>query len=457
VSGGAVELLNNKRFLVMGMGKSGKAVARLLALKGFAVVVTDDDPAVVSSALTGPELAGLANRVDAVPVDTAVRTLAGCGAVIASPGVPMDHPLIRASRENRVTVTGEVEVAFGYCSSPIIGVTGTNGKSTVVNVLGRIFEAAGKKTVVAGNIGTPFSSVVESGESYDMVVLEISSFQLDTIIDFRTDVAVLLNVTADHLDRYDDSFELYAKSKARILNRARSNTLFVYNADDPVCVRIAEGFSGDKLPFSSSRALDEGVSYEHGEIILRRHGIVEPVIKRDGFPPIGVHNLENAMASVAAVTPFDIDLGHIRRALRDYTALPHRMEIVRKVGGITYINDSKATNVDATIKSLRSIEEKVVLILGGSDKNLDFHPLLDHLHRVKEVILIGQTREKIRSVLVGCCEISDAGTLEEAVRRAAAVASPGDTVLLAPACASFDMFSNYAHRGEVFRRAVQAL
>jgi UDP-N-acetylmuramoylalanine--D-glutamate ligase len=222
-------------------------------------------------------------------------------------------------------------------------------------------------------------------------------------------------------------------------------------------VRIAERFPGDKIPFSSTGALDDGVFYERGEIILRRDGARVPVIKRDGFPPIGVHNLENAMAAVAAVTPFHVGLEDIRRALRDYTALPHRMEVVRKVGGVTYINDSKATNVDATIKSLRSIDEKVVLILGGSDKNLDFHPLLDHLGRVKEVILIGQTREKIRSVLAGHCEISDACTLEEAVSRASAVASPGETVLLAPACASFDMFNNYAHRGEVFRRAVQAL
>jgi len=445
------------RFLVMGLGKSGKAVARLLAVKGFAVVVTDDDPAAVSSAIAAPELAGLANRVAAATVETAIRTLDGFSAVIVSPGVPMDHRLIRSSGERGITVTGEIEVAFGYCSSPIVGVTGTNGKSTVVNVLGRIFEAAGRKTVVAGNIGTPFSSVVEAGESYDVIVLEISSFQLDTIIDFRSDVAVLLNVTADHLDRYGDSFERYTESKARILNRARPDCGFVYNADDPACVRIAEGFPGNKIPFSSSRVLDEGVSYERGEIILRHGGARVPVIKRDGFPPIGVHNLENAMAAVGAVTPFHVGLEDIRRALRDYTALPHRMEIVRKVDGVTYINDSKATNVDATIKSLRSIDEKVVLILGGSDKNLDFHPLLDHLGRVKEVILIGQTRDKIRSVLAGHCGISDAGTLEEAVSRASAVASPGETVLLAPACASFDMFNNYAHRGEVFRRAVQAL
>jgi UDP-N-acetylmuramoylalanine--D-glutamate ligase len=452
-----VRPIDGKRVLVVGLGRSGRAVSRLLALDGYEVVVTDDDPSIVSTAVAAPKLAGLGGRVEPVDARAAARAIAGCDALVVSPGVPLDHPLVDAARRGGVVVMGEIEVAYRRCASPIVAVTGTNGKSTVVNVVGGILEAAGKKTVVAGNIGTPFAAVVENQERYDAIVLEISSFQLDTIIDFKADIAALLNVTADHLDRYNDSFELYAASKARILNRAGPETVFVYNADDPECVRIAAAHPGRKIPFSSSGPLDEGVFCRQGEIVRRVGRVAEPVAPRASFSPIGVHNLENALAAVSIVTPLGVAPDRIRSALENYRPLPHRMEIVRTVGDVVYINDSKATNVDATIKSLRSIEGNVVLILGGSDKNLDFRPLVDHVQGVRAIVLIGQTREKIRAVLAGRCDVSDAETMEEAVEKAAAAASPGDTVLLAPACASFDMFTNYAHRGEVFRNAVRAL
>jgi UDP-N-acetylmuramoylalanine--D-glutamate ligase len=457
VTGGIVELLDHKSFLIVGAGKSGRAVARLLASKGREVALTDDDASVLREHPSSPEVAGTDAGIEVLTSEDALRSIERFGAVIASPGVPLDHRLLLDARRFGLTVTGEIEVAYRYCSSPIVAVTGTNGKSTVVNVLGKIFETAGKSSVVAGNIGTPFASVVEDGRAYDVVVLELSSFQLDTIIDFRADVPVLTNVTPDHLDRYQDSFDLYAHSKAKILNRAGRDAAFVYNADDPVCVRIANGFEGEKLPFSSSAPLDQGIYFDGGAIVRRRHGVTENVVRREGFPPIGVHNLENAMAAVAAATPFEIGLGAIREALASYRPLAHRMEVVRVARGVTYINDSKATNVDATIKSLRSVEGGVVVILGGSDKNLDFRPLADHLGRVKRAILIGETREKIRAAIAGRCAVADAESLEEAVRAAASAAAPGDTVLLAPACASFDMFKNYVHRGEVFRRSVQAL
>jgi UDP-N-acetylmuramoylalanine--D-glutamate ligase len=449
--------MDAKRFLVLGLGGSGRAVARLLALEGLEVSVTDDDESVASSALGSAELAPLAGRVEAVAGESARRKLESAEALIVSPGVPLGHPLVRTARAMGIIVTGEIEVAYRRFSSPIIAVTGTNGKSTVVNLTGKILETAGKKTVVAGNIGTPFAAVVEKKDPLDVVVLEISSFQLDTIIDFHADVAVLTNVTVDHLDRYEDSFDLYAESKARILNRAGSKSVFVYNADDAVCVRIADGFDGFKIPFSSSRSLSEGVFFENGLIVRRLSGSSERIAERGDFPPIGVHNLENAMAAVAAVTPFGVPTSHILKAFRAYRPLSHRMEPVRTLRGVVYIDDSKATNVDATVKSLRSVEGKIVVILGGSDKNLDFRPLADHAGRLRRAILIGQARGRIRAVLEGRCELSEASSLEEAVREASQAARPGDTVLLAPACASFDMFRNYAHRGEVFRRAVEAL
>ncbi len=449
-------MLDRKRVLVVGLGKSGVSVARLLAKKGYQVAITDDSASALRTAVDNG-LAGLEDRIEPVPVEKAASALDGCGCLIASPGVPLDHDLIVRARAAGVAVTGELEIASRFCKSPLVGVSGTNGKSTVVSLIGDIFETAGLRSVVAGNIGTPFSTVVDTEEPWDVVVLEISSFQLDTISEFKPRVAALLNITPDHLDRYNDSFEEYVESKARILLNADNDTVFVYNADDSACTRIAGKFKGTKIPFSSSGPLNEGVYAAEGAVVRSLGGRTERMIAIADFPPVGIHNLENAMASVAAVTPFDIEPAHVERALASYRPLPHRMEPVRTVRGIAYINDSKATNVDATVKSLRSIDGNVILILGGLDKNGDFGMLAGHLGRVKLVILIGSAKEKIKKALAGKCRLSEATTMEEAVAGAAAAGTAGDTVLLAPACASFDMFANYAQRGEVFRAAVTAL
>ena len=450
-------LLDNESFLVFGLGKSGRAVSLLLARGGKRVAVCDDADAAVTSLIESRELGEFSDRIAACRGTDAIDALSRTDVLVVSPGVPLEHELLQSAAGAGVVTVGEIEIAFGFRSCPIIGVTGTNGKSTVVKIIGAILDAAAKKNVVAGNIGTPFSAVVDNGEAYDIITLEISSFQLDTIHEFKSDVAVLLNVTADHLDRYGDSFEEYSRSKARILNRAGADTVFVYNAEDPVCVAIAGKHPGVRIPFSSERALADGVFEKDGFIVRSLGGVEESVMATADFPPVGVHNLENALAAVAAVTPFEIDMASVRHGLANYTPLSHRMETVRTVDGVTYINDSKATNVDATIKSLRSIDGKIVLILGGLDKNSDFSPLLDYLDRLRRVILIGSAREKIRPVLEGKCELTESETLEGAVREAAGVAVRGDTVLLAPACASFDMFKSYAERGEIFRSAVRAL
>jgi UDP-N-acetylmuramoylalanine--D-glutamate ligase len=452
-----VSLLDNNRLLVLGLGKSGISVARLLAKRGYEVVLADDDAAAVRAAQESAELAGLEGGIDSVAVNEAMPTAAESACVIASPGVPLAHPVVAEARRTGIPVVGELEIASRFCSSPIIGVTGTNGKSTVVSIIGDILKAAGLKSVVAGNIGTPFCDVVDAEEAWDVVVLEISSFQLDTILDFKTRVAAILNITPDHLDRYNDSIDEYTKSKSRILLNADDETVFVYNSDDPRCKKIADDFVGTKVPFSSSKTLGAGVYSADGAIVRVVDGQIERVISIDEFPPVGIHNLENAMASVAAVIPFDVEKHHIEQALAADRPLPHRMEPVKTVGGVTYINDSKATNVDATIKSLRSIESDVVLIMGGLDKNGEFGLLEEHLAHVKLVVLIGDAKQNIKKVLTGKCRLSEAATMEEAVELAAEVSNTGDTVLLAPACASFDMFENYGHRGEVFRAAVNAL
>ncbi|MEE9270065.1 MAG: UDP-N-acetylmuramoyl-L-alanine--D-glutamate ligase [Candidatus Krumholzibacteria bacterium] len=448
---------DEKTFFVLGLGKSGLAVARLLARKGSNVVVYDEDDGVVGGLRRGKDFGAGVERIDIASAGDARQKLLQCDTLVVSPGVPLQHPLVMLARDNGVGITGELEVAYSFCSMGILGVTGTNGKSTVVSMLGNILKTAGRSCTVAGNIGLPLSDVVVGGEVFDTVVLEISSFQLDTITDFRADVAVLLNVTEDHLDRYNDSLDEYAASKSRILNRSDDETFFVYNYEDHVCEKIAGDFHGRKMAFSSNTVLDEGVFARQGAIVRSWEGQVENIIPIKEFSPVGIHNLENAMAAVAAVTPYEVETRHINESLKAYRPLPHRMELTRVVGGVAYINDSKATNVDAAIKSVRSIEGSVVLIMGGLDKSSDFRPMLDQLSRVKQVVLIGDAAEKIQSVIGGHCEVGQANTMEEAVGKASKKATAGDTVLLAPACASFDMFKNYEDRGNAFRDAVNRL
>jgi len=454
-------VLEKKKFFVLGFGRSGRAVAQLLAQQGRSVHVYDDEIAALEWSLDNTAVEGIEDFIKHAEAATVEQSLLECDCLVVSPGVPLDHPLVAKARESQIEIVGELEVAYQVFSvtfdASIVGVTGTNGKSTVVNLLGDTFTAAGQRNVVAGNIGTPFSEVVSEEESLDVVVLEISSFQLDTISEFKSDIAVLLNVAADHLDRYEESFDNYAASKARILNGMGKDGTFVYNAEDKICRKIAESFLGRKLPFSSARNLDRGAYRKDDTICRRQDGAEEAVMPIADFKPVGVHNLENALAAVAVASASGVDVPSIREALKGYRPLPHRMELTRVINGVAYINDSKATNVDATIKSVRSIDNDLVLIMGGQDKSGDFTVLRNHLSHVKQVILIGEAKEKIRAALEGSCELVEAQTMGEAVERAGRTTVAGDTVLLAPACASFDMFKNYADRGERFRDEVEAL
>ncbi len=452
-----MDISSKKKFFVIGLGKSGVAVTRLLANRGFNVAIFDDDASVLESVLASPEFEGLERSVEIATGESVLGSVIDSDCVVVSPGVSLEHPVVRKARADGIEVIGELELAYHFCAAEIIGVTGTNGKSTVVSLLGDIFQAAERRYAVGGNIGTPLSSIITQKREIDVAVLEISSFQLDTIEDFKTRVAVLLNVTADHLDRYDNSFDKYAESKSRILNAADEDTWFVYNEDDVVCKRIADGYTGKKIPFGRTPAGDNGVYVHEGTIVRRWRGDVEVVMPISDFSPVGIHNLENAMAAVAAAMPFDIDARVVARALRAYRALPHRMELARVAGGVAYIDDSKATNVDAAIKSVRSIDGHLVLILGGVDKGGDYAPLVKHLGKVRRVVLIGEAGDKIEAALRGHCDIFRAATMEEAVRVASETAKSGDTVLLAPACSSFDMFSGYTERGEAFKAAASLL
>jgi UDP-N-acetylmuramoylalanine--D-glutamate ligase len=442
-----------QRFFVLGMARSGVAVSRLLAQHGKRVVAFDDDRNVLEQAR---DALRSYKEIEVADAARAAETAASSDCVVVSPGVPLENAVLTRARKTGVPVMGEIEAAYHYTRARIIGVTGTNGKSTTVGVIGDILRAGGVDAIVAGNVGTPLADVLRERDP-DTLVLELSSFQLDTIDRFRVDVAVLLNVTPDHLDRYHHSFDEYAASKTRILNRAGAETAYVYNAEDRVAAELATTHGGPKLPFSSQRVLDAGTYFDGESIVRVWKGKTEHVIRRAEFTPVGVHNLENALASVAAVTPFGIPLDAVRTALRAYHPLPHRMELVRVVDGVAYINDSKATNVDATAKSLASIPGPVVVILGGRDKEGDFTALLPYLRTARRAVLIGEARNVIQRALAGRIAITEASDLADAVRVARASAQPGDTVLLAPACASFDMFRNYQERGEVFRATVNAL
>jgi len=445
-----------RRFFVLGMARSGIAASGLLTGDSRSVTVFDDDPVALSKFVATDVARQFGDRISVAEPDGTHAAIAACDCVVVSPGVPLDHPLLRFAAAEEKPIIGELEVAYHFTRARIVGVTGTNGKSTTVGVIGDILKAAGIDTVVAGNIGTPVCDVLRERDPHTLV-LEISSFQLDTTDEFKVDVAVLLNVTPDHLDRYHHSFDEYAASKARILRHATDRTFYVYNREDAAANTLASETPARGIPFSSARLLETGVYFDDEFIVRSWNGARDQVLPRREFTPVGLHNLENALASVAVATVLDVSLDAMRSALRAYRPLPHRMELVRVFDGVTYVNDSKATNVDATVKSLVSIEGHSILILGGRDKEGDFSALVPHLRAVRRAVLIGEAKPVIRRALAGKVEMTDARDMEDAVRIGRAAAHPGDTVLLAPACASFDMFKNYQERGEVFRACVNHL
>jgi UDP-N-acetylmuramoylalanine--D-glutamate ligase len=444
------------RFFVLGMARSGVAVADLLVRHGHAVTVHDDDAGALARFAASDAVRAHGERIRVAGPGDAAGLLAESDCLVVSPGVPLENALVGRARALDLRVAGEIEAAFHYTRARIVGVTGTNGKSTTVGVIGDILKAGGIDAVVCGNVGTPLAQVLLERDPHTLV-LELSSFQLDTIDEFRVGVAVLLNVTPDHLDRYHHSFDEYAASKERILNRADARTCYVYNDDDAVARAIRGRHPGVAIPFSSTRVLERGLFFEDDRMVRAWDGGREEIIRRSEFTPVGVHNLENALASIAVATALGVPLEAVRAALRAYRPLPHRMELVRVVDGVAYVNDSKATNVDATVKSLISIEGHCVLMLGGRDKEGNFAALVPHLGGVRRVVLLGESKHVIRRALAGHCEMTDARDMADAVQLARASARAGDTVLLAPACASFDMFRNYQERGEVFRAAVNAL
>ena len=437
--------LNGRKTVVVGLGRSGRASARLLASQGAEVWVTDRRPA--------ESLSGEVESLKDQPVRFALgghpeSVFSGAALVVVSPGVPAESlPL------SGIPVIGEVELAFRNLPAPVIAITGTNGKSTTTTLVGEILKAAGRRVFVGGNLGVPLTEAVLGGGPLDWVVAEVSSFQLETIRTFRPKIAALLNLTPNHLDRYKGLSD-YTRAKLRIFSNQKEEDWAVLNHDNPVPGLNRAHLRSRVVSIGRIRRPPKGVWLEGDRLISNLDGLQE-VITRTGILLRGVHNLENAMAAIALGQLAGCPMEPIRTALRTFSGLEHRLEVVGTRGGVAYINDSKATTVAATASALCSFNEPVILIAGGQDKGMSFislKPLVSK--KARAVILIGESRERIRKNLEGDVPIHEAGSLREAVETAVRMARPGGVVLLSPGCSSFDMFRDFEDRGRQFKALV---
>jgi len=446
--------LQGKRVLVVGLGKSGVASALFLKSRGARVTVSDTKtPDQLKEEI--PRLLDEGITIEAGGHGD--RTFQNQDLIVVSPGVPVDAaPLVQA-RALGEKVIGEVELAAQFFPGSIVAITGSNGKTTTTTLAGEVVKNGGFPTVVGGNIGTPAISLVEDASEDTIAVLEVSSFQLETIETFRPHIAIVLNVTPDHLDRHR-TFTAYADAKARIFENQKSNDFAVLNADDPSCVGMATRTKAPLFWFSRKKEVNQGAYVRDGFVLFRDAGGQREIMQISEIPLKGSHNVENVLAAVCVGVLSDVEPRRISKAVREFRAVEHRLEHVASIGGVEYYNDSKATNVDATIKALESFPANIHLILGGKDKGSDYSVMNELLRqRVKRVYTIGAAAAKIESQIKGAAEIVHTETLDNAIRRAADAAQPGDIVLLAPACASFDQFRNYEHRGKAFKEVVRSL
>jgi UDP-N-acetylmuramoylalanine--D-glutamate ligase len=446
--------LKNNKVLVVGLAKTGLAAARFLKNRGAQVVAAD--------LLTPDQLGPYAEQAQAMGLSLELgphkaKTFTECDLVVVSPGVPHTIEPLEAARKAGVPVIGELELAVRHIHEPIVAITGTNGKTTTTSLVAAMLKASGFAVFVGGNIGAPLIGYVDSGGRADLIVAEISSFQLDTMESFRPKVGVLLNISEDHLDRYSD-FQAYVRSKARLFENQDNTDIAVLNRADPLTPQLESGVRSQKLYFNVNAHGQEGVALQGDEMVLRIPGKPTLALGLANLKLKGVHNLENAAAASLAALAAGADKSALQRTLDRFTGLAHRLEYIRTVRGVQYYNDSKGTNVGAVMRSLESFDAPVILIMGGRDKGGSYMVLRGLIReRVKRLIAIGEAREKILQDLGPATDSQEASSLEEAVHLASQAANPGDVVLLSPGCSSFDMFTDYAQRGKIFCRAVRNL
>jgi len=457
--------IQGAKVTVVGLGRSGRAAARLLVRRGAAVTVTDRRP---SAELAAPMAALKDGPVRYCVGGHPTEAFQDAELIVMSPGIAVENvEAVRAARDRGVPVIGELELASRFITAPVAAITGTNGKSTTTSLIGEILKQAGRRVFVGGNLGRPLCEAVLEPVEWDWIVAEVSSFQLETIQAFRPRVAVLLNVTPNHLDRYR-TLDDYRAAKWRLFENQTAEDAAVINADDPIVLRHAGSVRARRIFFSRAPRPGAGLPAGQAGVYLEAGAVVADgvtagaarveIIRRDEIPLPGSHNLENVLAASAAGLLCGCPADQIRNVVREFKGLAHRLEPVRKYNGVLYVNDSKATTVVALAKALESFPEPIVLIAGGRNKGAEFSLIRDLVsRRVKTAVLIGEARPTLRAAWNGAAPLIEAGSLEEAVRVAVQTASVGDVVLLSPACASFDMFRDFEDRGNRFKEIVNNL
>lgn len=449
----------NKKVLVVGMARSGIAAAQLLRANGALVTIndskTEEELGEALSVLEGLQL----ERRLGCPAE---GLLEGQDVLVISPGISINAPFVRKAREMGIYVTGELELAWQLSRGTLVAVTGTNGKTTTVSLLGEIFRNAGRVTHVVGNIGYPFSLAAMVSRKEDVHVCEVSSFQMETADTFHPHVALLTNITEDHLNRHG-TMEVYTEMKMRIFRRQTPEDWAVFNADDPALEGLEKQVRSRVLKFSRKKTVREGAFVRDGEVIIRIGGEEKTVCRTEEIRIPGPHNLENALGAVCCAAVMKVPVPVIRHSLRTFPGVEHRIESVRILDGVEYFNDSKGTNVDSTLKAVETMTRPTVLILGGYDKKVSFDALsreiMEKRDIIRETVLIGETAGKIEESLraAGYQQILRADSLRDAVMTCRQIAEDGWNVLLSPACASFDMFKDYEERGRAFKRIVREL
>ena len=444
-----------KKVLVVGLGKSGLSISRWLTGEGAEVTVSDMKEESALNDRFVDEIRGIG-----ITLETGghrKETFLNSDMIVVSPGVPMNMELLTIARGNGIPVLGEMELAGTLINIPIVAITGTNGKSTTTSLVGAMIKNAGFKVFVGGNIGTPLIDCVTKGRDAEFAVVEVSSFQLDTMENFRPTVALLLNISPDHLDRYS-SYEAYVQSKLKIFKNQGSGQYAILNDDDELLTHYDPSGGMAVLRFGLKKKKNRQAFIEGKKMITCLPGMEARTFDLERFQLRGRHNLENLMAGVLASLALEIETDTIQKTLDHFKGLSHRLEPVRRVRGVTFYNDSKATNVDAALSSISSFDRPVVLIAGGRHKGGDYLPLAKVARgRVRKAILLGESQNTLAEAFKGIIPFALAESMTDAVSQAFSAAETDDVVLLAPACSSFDMFSDYEHRGMVFREAVERL
>ena len=450
--------LNGRKALVLGAGRSGVASAKFMAERG-AIVALHDKREIESWSEAARSLKET-HKVGLISDHIPSWLLDQIDLVVISPGVPTNTIPARYVDRKDGEVIGEVELAYRFMKGRIVGITGSNGKTTTTTLIGDLLKNAGITTQVGGNIGTPLLSLAESSTDETWTVVELSSFQLETIREFHPNVALCLNVTPNHLDRYE-SFTDYAAAKHRIFMNQTADDVAVLNADDEITASWSAGLKANVVLFSVRSELDEGLFLRDRDLVCRSRGKEKVLTTRDEIFLRGLHNVENVLAAFAAGLACGADPDSMRETVANFKGVEHRIEYVAEIDGVRFYNDSKATSVDATVKALEAMSEgegKTILILGGRGKNAPYAPLVPLIESsVRGIVVIGEDAANIESQLAGTTQIVRAGSLAEAVEGGLGLASSGDVVLLAPACASFDMFGSFEERGREFKRAVNEL